>query len=245
MMTDRENLAALRQARAAPAARLWQDARKYGNLIAHLPFVRMVAVTGALAMDNVEADDDIDYLIVTAPGRVWLARALTILVVRLARLAGVNLCPNYLLAETSLQLDERNLFVAHELAQMTPLAGHAVYWQMRAANGWAAGYLPNAISAPVASDCGAKQSNRSNRLEPDAGPRGPGRRWLEWLLAGRLGDAVENWERRRKLERFQAQLRLPRSAAVLDEAHVKGHFDDYGRRTLESYERRCAEHCIT
>jgi hypothetical protein len=244
MAADRENLAALRKARSAPAARLWQAARRYGRLIAHLPFVRMVAVTGALAMDNVEADGDVDYLIVTAPGRVWLARALTILVVRLARLAGVNLCPNYLLAETSLQLDERDLFVAHELAQMAPLAGHAVYWQMRAVNGWAADYLPNAVSAPVASDCDAKRSNRSNRLEPDAAPRGPGRRWLEWPLAGRLGDALEGWERRRKLEKFQAQLRQPGSAAVLDESHVKGHFDDYGGLTLENYERRCAEYFI-
>lgn len=238
MAADRENLAALRQARAAPAARLWHDARRYGRLIARLPFVRMVAVTGALAMDNVEAGDDIDYLIVTAPGRVWLARALTILVVRLARLAGANLCPNYLLAETSLQLDERDLFVAHELVQMTPLAGHAVYWQMRTLNRWAADYLPNALSAPVAT-----QSD-SNRLEPDAAPRGPGRRWLEWPLAGRLGDAVEGWERRRKLKKFQAQLHRPHSAAVLDESHVKGHFDDYGRLTLESYERRCAEYFI-
>lgn len=238
MAADRENLATLRDSRAASAARLWPAARRYGNLIARLPFVRMVAVTGALAMDNVEADDDIDYLLVTAPGRVWLARALTILVVRLARLAGANLCPNYVLAETSLQLDERDLFVAHELAQMVPLAGLAVYWQMRAANGWAANYLPNAVSAPVASDCGAK----GNRLEPDTGPGG---RWLEWPLSGRLGDALEGWERRRKLKKFQAQLHQPRSAAVLDESHVKGHFDDYGRFALESYERRCAEYFIS
>ena len=54
------------------------QAVRYGLTIARLPFVRMVAVPGALTMDNVEPGDDVDYLIVTAPDRLWLCRAVVI-----------------------------------------------------------------------------------------------------------------------------------------------------------------------
>ncbi|MBI3241067.1 MAG: hypothetical protein HYZ49_02085 [Chloroflexi bacterium] len=233
VVAGREDLIVLRQAHALSAEKLWQVARQYGRLLAALPFVRMVAVTGALAMDNAKPDDDVDYLIVTVPGRVWLVRALAILIVRLARLGGVNLCPNYLLSETSLLQEQRDLFIAHELAQMIPLTGHDLYWQMRSINGWAAGFLPNADSMP--------------RPERDAAPRGParlGQRWLESLLAGRVGNLLENWERRRKLQKFRPQLRRPATEAVLDETRIKGHFNDYGRLTRQAYEQRCAAYKI-
>lgn len=199
-LTRRAELAALRRRRVEHARRLWMSARRYGRIIAHLPFVRMVAVTGALAMDNAAAGDDVDYLLVTAPGRVWLARAFAIVV---ARLAGARLCPNYLLAETSLHLERRDLFVAHELAQMVPLAGFERYAAMLQANAWAGRFLPNAALPP--------------RREPDGAPRGLGKRaqrLAEWLLSGKLGNALENWERRRKLAKFTPQLRQAGSAAA-------------------------------
>ena len=67
----------LRRERAGYARDLWRSGRIFGSLAAHLPYVRMVAVIGSLTMDNVRSPrDDIDLFIVTAPGRVWLGRAL-------------------------------------------------------------------------------------------------------------------------------------------------------------------------
>jgi len=78
-------------------------------------------------------------------------------------------------------------------------------------------------------------------------PRGPGRllqRVLETLLSGTLGERLEQWERSRKTAKFQPQLKRAGTSAVLDEAQVKGHFNDYGERALEAYLRRCAEHQV-
>jgi hypothetical protein len=220
-------VAAVRERREQASRHLWRVARRYAFWVGHLPFVRMVAVTGALAMDNSEADDDIDFLVVTAPGRVWLTRALCIGVVRLARLLGANLCPNYVLAETALLQQRQDLFTAHEVAQMTPMVGHALYEEMRRANAWAYVFLPNAHGPP--------------RQEADAAPRSFGRavqQWLEWMLGGRLGDRLEEWESRRKVAKFRPQAQSPAANVLLDAEHVKGHFRDHGRLTMLAYGKR-------
>jgi len=121
-ISGREAIAAVRETRGHSSAKLWPLARRWAAIIDSLPFVRMVAVTGALAVDNAPAGDDIDYLIVTAPGRVWLARALAVGVVRVASVLGVGLCPNYVLAHSALSQQKRNLFIAHDLARLARCA---------------------------------------------------------------------------------------------------------------------------
>jgi len=218
----------LRQQRKVASETLWPDACRFGLILAHLPFVRMVALTGALAMRNASTDqDDIDYLLVTTPARAWIARALAVLIVRIARLWHIGLCPNYVLSESALLQDRRDLFTAHELAQMIPLAGFPVYEAMRAANAWAGPMLPNATEPFY--------------QEPDGMPRGLGRlaqRIGEIALGGQPGNALERWEQRRKLRKFHAQANQPNSSAQLDQDHIKGHFNDYGYPALDKYHQR-------
>src|SRR5438552_4459649 len=122
MLRGRESLVAVRDRRAAIADRLWPAALTYARLIAGLPFVRMVAVTGSLAWHNVDAEADIDYLIVTAPDRLWVCRWLIVALGRAAQLDGVKLCINYLISTRALGFAHRNLYTAYEVARMTPLA---------------------------------------------------------------------------------------------------------------------------
>jgi len=106
-LPGREDLVSVRQEREAFARRLWPAACRYSQWIAAVPFVRMVALTGSLAMNNVSSPhDDIDLLIVTQHSRVWLARGLIALLVHLARRRGAYLCPNYILSERSLELGD-------------------------------------------------------------------------------------------------------------------------------------------
>lgn len=227
-LKNRAAIGPMRDERQRRSAALWPYARRWAYCVGCLPFVRMVGLTGALAVNNSPPDDDIDLLIVTAPGRVWLARALAVALVYLARwLDGVMLCPNYVLAQTALAQDKRDLFTAHDLAQMIPIVGHAVYAELRAANPWLARYLPHA--------------HQPLHQEPDLAPRGLGRlvqRAGEWLLFGALGDALETWERTRKLRKFAPAAQRPDSAAQLDADHVKGHFDDHGHPILQKFHER-------
>jgi hypothetical protein len=211
--------------REAISTRLWDQAGRWAAILVRLPFVRMVALTGSLAMRNARTlHDDLDFLIVSVPGRVWTARAAAIVIVRLARLFHVNLCPNYVLSESALEQERRDLFMAHEIAQMVPLSGLPIYQTMRAANAWTQDYLPNAAAPFYTADLLA------------------GKPLLEPLLRGRLGDSFESWERDRKIRRFLPESRRAGASATLDADHVKGHFNDYGYPTLERYHQRLKQY---
>src|SRR5262249_17206962 len=93
-LPDRGDLADERCRRAEHARRLWPRAQRVGRILGTFPFVRLVAVTGSLAADNPDPRADLDYLIVAAPGRLWLARAMAVGLVRLARELEISICPN-------------------------------------------------------------------------------------------------------------------------------------------------------
>ncbi len=228
----RNEMIALRKLRDAVSDDLWKDGERWGQWLAWLPFVRMVAMTGALAMRNAaHPGDDIDYLLVTTSGRVWLARGMAVALVRIARLGGTQLCPNFVLAETALSQERRDVFIAHEVAQMVPLYGSDVYEQFRNANVWVKTHLPN-----------AEGSFRGKMVYRMGWAGRLVKRLGEFILGGRLGDWLEHWEQRRKLKRFAADLQTPRSAARLDHTQVKGHFQDHGTRVLEEYAARLRQY---
>jgi hypothetical protein len=231
VVCGREALVQQRRARAVTSDRLWVRARRFGRVLSALPFVRFVGITGALAMDNCAAGDDIDVMIVTAPDRVWLTRALSIALVRVGKVFGDTLCPNYLISENALALEHQSLFVAHEFMQMVPVYGGDVYARLLCANTWAPAYLPNATGA----------HHRELELRLNVVVRAI-KRVGEWLLSGALGDQFEAWEMQRKLRKFQPQLGRPDGDAILDHDHVKGHFDDYGGPVMRSFAEKMAQY---
>jgi hypothetical protein len=225
----RESIVALRIGRAEASRRLMIQAQRHARWLARMPFVRMVGVTGALAMQNAAGlRDDIDYIIVTHSGRVWFARALTVVWVRVARLAGVTLCPNYVVAESSLEQHPHDLYIAHEVTQVVPLFGRELYEQFRSRNPWVAGLMANAHQPfhelPV------YQPGRLWRSLKAAG---------EWCFGGRIGDWAEGWELRRKQRRFQQHIDAnAHHAAQIDGQRAKGHFNNHGHPVLAQYRAR-------
>jgi len=238
-LPGRDGLFALRARREQVAASQWPTARRYAHWLALTPFVRMVAVTGTLAVNNVEATDDIDLFIVTQPGRLWLCRALVILLVRLAALAGDELCPNYFLSEQKLSLEERTFFAAREVTQMAPLYGPEVYGRIRQLNAWADDFLPQAGALPQPNHY--RGPHGEAWIEP--GPLGRAiKQTAEALLSGALGARLEHWEMQRKVRKFNA-IAQRRGGSVAFTADVcKGHFDRHDQRIQREFEAGLAHH---
>ena len=213
-----------RQERTQASRGTWRKARVWSWVIAHLPFVRMVAVTGTLAVDNIEQTADVDFLIVTAPGRLWLCRAMILGLDRVSRWFGVTLCPNYLVTTNALHFEDHSLFTAREVTQMVPLSGMSIYDQIRAENSWVQDWLPNAEGAP-------RPDIKVLRVQ----------KWLQTLLElplkNVLGDKLEQWEMQRKVSKFNQQ-NLNNDETQFATDYCKGHFDGHGKRTKKAYESR-------
>lgn len=217
----RSGFAMRRRSRRLASASLSTRARGYALLLKHLPYVRMVGLTGSLAMRNPAERSDIDLMVVTAPGRVWLCRAAVVAVVRLVGMVGDVLCPNYLVAEDALALDDVTVYDAHELAQMLPLYGREAYLRLWAANPRVQSLLPNARPRRMSADS----------LLPFLGALKVA---AERLLGGALGDRLERWELRRKSARLRRGAGPP-GESILSAQQCKGHFGAHRARILAAY----------
>lgn len=201
--------------RTERAADMWHDAEAWGQRIGRIPFVRMVAVTGGLAVDSVADHDDIDFFIVTRPHRVWLTRLMIIVLGRIAVREGVELCPNFIVSTRALAMDERSMYVARELAQMVVIVGDELCQTVRHSNDWMFEYLPNATI----------QGDRSHLS--DIQPSSP-QKWAEWFLLLPPFKLLELWERKRKIRKLTKVVSRREDVGAPDESSFsadvcKGH----------------------
>jgi hypothetical protein len=113
-----------------------------------------VFLTGAVAMENADLEDDIDLMLVTRPSALWTTRVKVL--IKLERM-GIRrkpkitdyknlVCPNIFMDESAFTIPkkQRNLYTAHEVAQVKAL------WQEKSqldnffgANKWINTYLAN------------------------------------------------------------------------------------------------------
>lgn len=129
------------------------------RLLRFLPSIKMIALTGSVAIGNARSMDDIDLLIVTSPHTLWLTRPLVLFILSLFsrrrlpgqdyRTAAGTFCPNLWLETRSLVIphSKRNLYTAHEVLQILPLYDNgSIYDSFQRQNSWTKNFLANALS---------------------------------------------------------------------------------------------------
>jgi hypothetical protein len=219
-LLGRGTIVEIRKQRDAHSQRLLPHALRYGRMLGSLPFVRMVALTGSLAVMNSAGDADFDYMLVAAQGRVWTARAFALLLNRFTRRFGHTLCPNIIIAENALTWSTRDLYTAHELCQMIPIAGKDVYQRLLNQNEWVKEFLPNF----------KEETSKVSKT------------WEVWKifeipLHGKLGVSFERWEMSRKIARFSKQQGFGEET-IFNAEMCQGNFDQHSRKTRELFEKK-------
>ena len=149
-------LVTARREREKISKRKLEIAKKGARIISLIPFVKMVAITGALAMGNAKVSSDVDLFIICERGSLWITRLITILLLDTlgvprnagGRVERDKLCLNMWLDERDLIWDrkDRNFYTAHEIAQIIPLTNKDnTYERFIRQNRWIGDFWPNAV----------------------------------------------------------------------------------------------------
>ena len=153
-------------------------AARMARLIGHFPYIRGVFVSGSLSKHCMRPDSDIDFFLVTEPGRLWLARTLLAVFKKLFLFNSHKyFCINYFVDTGHLAIEDRNLFAAAETVTLLPMYGSDWYTAFCSANAWAYSHFPHFPLRPHA--------------EVPPHRCGPVKKMLERMFNNRLGDWLD------------------------------------------------------
>ena len=156
-LKGREGLILKRLMRKRISARKLEIAKEAVKVISLIPSVKMIAVTGALAMENASDEADIDLMIITKKETLWTSRLLVYGLLKVFRFGlrkpkdkeqKDKLCLNMWLSDNDLSWHSkrRNIYSAHEIAQIKPLLNRdSTYERFVSKNNWIQKYWPNAV----------------------------------------------------------------------------------------------------
>lgn len=109
----------------------------WSRVIARLPGVEAVFLTGSLAQGRSTAKSDIDFFIVARHGRIFTARFWVLAVLLICRRLAMNdeshagrICPNHFVTASHLEIVERSQQFAYLYRRSRFLAGKVELWEL-------------------------------------------------------------------------------------------------------------------
>lgn len=127
------------------AKAMLKKAETIAAFLSTFPFVKGVAVSGSLSKNFADENSDIDFFIITEKNKLWLARTFMHCFKKIAILQKKQdlYCMNYYVDEAMLQIKEKNIYTATEIATLLPLRGVQIFNDFFAENSWSKSFLPN------------------------------------------------------------------------------------------------------
>jgi len=239
-LKGRDEIVKQRIERQKIADRKWKKAKRVIKALQALPYIRMVAVSGSLAMNNTKENSDIDLLIVTKAGRIWTCRALTTLYFHIikqrrhGKLTKNRFCLNHFITDKSLKIPWKSLYNAQTYAHLVPLwQKRGLYPKFQKANNWISQRLNN---YPV-SQKGYLNIVNDNRLLELV------RKSRELILDNQLGDGIESLLKRFQTKRIKKDpLTLKSGGRVsFDDSQLEFHPDSPEKEILKKYNQKMRE----
>ena len=142
--------------------KMWRQAALVTHIIKRFPFVRAVMVTGSLSKNSSDKKSDLDFMLITANNRLWVARTMLMLFKKIFFLNSYKFfCLNYYVTESNLVITERNIFTATEIATIKATYNTELLEEFIKQNKWVKEFFPNYnLCDPMLHTSGCKVNNR-------------------------------------------------------------------------------------
>jgi len=156
----KEGLVELREKRGKASREKLSIAKKIIKKVNFIPSIKFVGISGALSMKNSQRKDDIDIFVISEKKLIWTTRFFLIVVLsflgvyrkRKNKNVSDKICLNMIVDEKRMRFltGDRNLYTAHEIAQLLPVIDKDdSYQKFVRENVWIKNYLPNAFDNKI------------------------------------------------------------------------------------------------
>jgi hypothetical protein len=179
-LPGREKLVDKRKKREAMAKEKIILAKKGARLISKIPFVSMIGLSGSLAFSVAKPGDDIDLVVVSRPGSLWMARIFVYLLLKTTgRFFGLKLrspacrktknrlCLNVFLDSSDLEIKpaKQTIFTAYQILFLKPLVDKdKIFDSLCRQNYWTNKFLPNKSTNNKSINKSGNQNYKTKKL---------------------------------------------------------------------------------
>ena len=227
-LKGQERLIGLRKKKEEHSRKKLLIAKRIASILKHIPTIKLVGVSGSVAIGNADKHHDIDFFIITSTGTLWFTRLLTTIAVELfgkRRRPGDTdvtdkICLNMFVDERFLAIAEtrRNLYTAHDVCQLKVLFDRDnTYERFLAANEWVRKFLPNAVSSIRYQVLGIRRKQKNTYYIIHAAYY-----ILEWLAKH-----LQLWYMRKRL-----------TTETITDGYLAFHPKDYTKDVLSAFQER-------
>ncbi|MEO6668582.1 MAG: hypothetical protein ABIN36_03830 [Ferruginibacter sp.] len=219
----------------ARAEALLKKANAGAKLLSKFPYVRGVAISGSLSKNFADETADVDFFIIAAENRLWIARSFLHIFKKCTFLFNKQhmYCMNYFIDELEPEIVEKNIYTATEIATLLPLYGSEPFEKFYNANDWTKQLLPNHFMR-VSS---AKEIKTH---------------WLKWVIEkifnNAVGNLLDNFLMKLTAKSWaeKARRRKKNSRGIIMALDTSKHFAkpsavNFQQKLIKRYENKLAE----
>jgi len=210
--------------------------RRLVGILRLVPFVRMIGITGSLAMKKGKGDSDWDFFVVLRAGRIWTGRTLLTGFLHLigkrrhGNRTKDRACLNYFVTDDHLAIPTEDLFSANEYTFLIPLSGTETFRRFELRNRWIAGIKPDFLPTEALPIWSVRDSRETRAV----------RSAIERAIDS---DRIEAWLGRWQKEKIMRNPKTRREGGHIEATDQALVFlpDPHGPRVYEKFRRRLGE----
>lgn len=172
-LSGRQEIILTRSNAKKPSETKYKIAQNASRFLSVIPSIDFVGITGSLSMGAARENEDIDLLIITSVGCLWITRLLCHVLLKIKRVQVRHwkdkdirdkLCLNMFLETKNLSFADRNeIYTAHELLQIKPLFDRdSAYRRLLISNKWVRQFFPEGYRQSLGvstQDAGPRNTN--------------------------------------------------------------------------------------